>query len=933
VTTPADPLPDELQALLQFIYVCPVGLVAFDDEGAIRHINPGAVNLLASTFGVTDVSNIFSVLGGAWPELAQAFGQFGGNTGSIVEGHRLGSNVTGSSRWLTFTVSKVAPGHNSMVIADATSAVRLESAIRSSEARMRTLFNSIDEGYCVCEIIVDDDGQPYDYRFLEVNLLFEEMTGLTDPVGKTARELVPNLEAEWVESYGRVALNGETLRFEQGSEAMGRWFNVFSVPVEPAGHFAIVFKAETDRHYFETALLESEHRFRSLADELPLLIWTSDARGRPHWVNRTFRKFFSVPPEVVISDFDWWEPIHPEHRGSSSNEIALATVEQRAYQLQHRVRRSDGAWRWVELRAEPRFSRSGEFLGHLGTTQDISDQRVATETLAQEAVTAATRMKRAEFVASVLAEIETCLTLEGQLATLASFLVPRIGDYVAIEAPSNEFPLIVGHRDPEMVETLRAMRSEHRPHQESARSSNRAAAGESILVGEINLDILGGHDNDSQQPNMLAQIAPRSTMTVPINLGAGVHGSLIVGLVDPERPVYTADDLQFLREAVQRIGVVLAATRLRHEEHDISVRLQRALLPDTIAWHPNLLVAARYQAASHFMEVGGDWYDTFTWPGGKIGVVVGDVVGHNLESAATMGRLRAATSALASYVEPSPRVLLEALDKFASGPDGTAFATAVCVVIDPTNGRLTYSSAGHPNVLLVNGDGTSQFLAEASGLPICALATGPRQEASLDMDRGAFLVMYSDGLVERRRSQIDDEMNRLAGLAKEYSTMHVDRMTDALLDSMVDKDHLDDDVIVVCCRYAPPDATFERRVPAHPDQLGLLRAEVKQWLTERHIEPGDVLIALGEACTNAVEHAYPADTDGDIEISLSDHRQRLSAQVRDSGVWRAINLGQSRGGRGLTIMNTLSTRFKRTSGPTGTTISMVLPRVTQRSSE
>jgi PAS domain S-box-containing protein len=927
--TDTDDLPSEdMQNLLQFIYMCPVGLVAFDDDGVVSHVNPGAVNLLASTLAVTDVSNIFTVLADTWPDLERRVRDFGRSSGLIVEGHRVGSNAPRrTTRWLSFTVNRVAAGHNSMAIADATSAVETEAELRTSEARLRTLFNAIDEGYCLCEILVDDRGLPCDYRFLEVNPLFEEMTGLADPVGRTAHELVPDLEREWVEAYGRVALDGETLRFEQGSGTMGRWFNVFSVPVEPLGHFAIVFKDETARHLVETALKESEYRFRTMADQLPLLVWTSDLEGRPEWVNRSFVEFFGVEPELVGPDLDWWGPVHPDDREPNAREMNAAIDEQRAFRMELWVRRADGESRWVELIAEPRFSQMGAFLGHLGMTQDVTERKAATETLAREAKLAAKRIERAEFVADVLADLETQSTLENQLAALTSLLVPRIGDYVSIEAPGNEFPLVVWHRDPDKVEILRTMRTDRRRINGRATSSRRAAAGESLLLAEMTPDVVRSFLLNPQQQAMFDQLAPRSHITVPLDLGAGVYGSLAVGLVDPDRPVYSPDDLAFVREAAQRIGVVLAATRLRHEEHDISVRLQRALLPDTVAWHPNLLIAARYQAASDFMDVGGDWYDTFTWPTGEIGIFIGDVVGHNLESAATMGRLRAATAALATYVEPSPRVLLEALDKFANGPDGTEFATATCVVIDPASGRLTYSSAGHPLVLVVSPGGSSQFLSGASGLPICALANGARPEASIDLEPGAFLVMYSDGLVERRRSRIDDELARLAQLAVDSSALHVDDIADTLIESMVDATHLEDDVVVACCRYAPPIATFEKRIPARADQLAVVRAEIRAWLAERGIESGDVLIALGEACSNAVEHAYPEGVDGDIALSLSDHRHRLSAQVRDFGIWRAINPGQSHGGRGLSIMNALSWRFERSSGPTGTVISMVLPRV------
>lgn len=112
--------------------------------------------------------------------------------------------------------------------------------------RFQAIFSAIDEGFCLCEIVLDASGNAVDYRFLEVNRLFESMTGLVDAVGRTAMELVPNLEQHWVDTYAKVA-DGESMRFESGSEAMGRWFDVFAMPVEPRGRFAIVFRDVTDR--------------------------------------------------------------------------------------------------------------------------------------------------------------------------------------------------------------------------------------------------------------------------------------------------------------------------------------------------------------------------------------------------------------------------------------------------------------------------------------------------------------------------------------------------------------------------------------------------------------------------------------------------------------------------------------------------------------
>ena len=131
------------------------------------------------------------------------------------------------------------------IVIDITKQYQDDQLLRESEARLRTVFSSIDQGYCVAEIILDKAGEAVDYRFIEVNPQFEELTGLKDATGRRVMDLVPDLEKKWVEIYARVALGGETIRFEDGSKAMGRWYDVFATPVQP--------KADL-RSYSETSL-------------------------------------------------------------------------------------------------------------------------------------------------------------------------------------------------------------------------------------------------------------------------------------------------------------------------------------------------------------------------------------------------------------------------------------------------------------------------------------------------------------------------------------------------------------------------------------------------------------------------------------------------------------------------------------------------------
>ena len=297
---------------------------------------------------------------------------------------------------------------------------------------------------------------------------------------------------------------------------------------------------------------------------------------------------------------------------------------------------------------------------------------------------------------------------------------------------------------------------------------------------------------------------PVFDLAIPLDFGFAFPGTLTVGFSKSAALLPTADP-DFLGELAERAGLLLGSARLREREHRIAVRLQRALLPNDVLDHPNVMIAARYEPRSSILEVGGDWYDSFVLPDGRIGLAVGDVVGHGIDAAAAMGRLRTALSALAARTS-SPGQLIKYLDDFAGSPSGVEMATACYAILDTVTGDLSYSSAGHPPLLLREPNGETRWLLEGRSPPLGTMLELDRPEAEDVLVSGAMLVLCSDGLIEHPGEGINVGLSRLEDVVRSLADdLPVGEACAQVLAGMgVETDRLDD-VVVMCVRFEAPE--------------------------------------------------------------------------------------------------------------------------------
>jgi len=406
---------------------------------------------------------------------------------------------------------------------------------------------------------------------------------------------------------------------------------------------------------------------------------------------------------------------------------------------------------------------------------------------------------------------------------------------------------------------------------------------------------------------------------VPIVAKGEAIGALAV-YFKTERDAPSAEDAELIRSFAHQAGVALERARAYEVEHEAAMTLQRNLMPEGVARAATVDADGRYLPATRGVHVGGDWYDILDRPDGTVAFAVGDIAGHGLQAAAAMGQVRSAWRALAlSTTEPS--AILASLERFANGVEGAFFSTILTMLLDPTTNELRYAAAGHPPALVIEPDGTTRFLEGGRSVPLGLPFELPRAQAYERLTPGSIILMYTDGLVERRDESLDRGLERLAKTAARASGESLEDLSDALLELVADERH--DDVALLVIGSRRPSGEFRRSFPATATELSALRADLRTWL-ERSGMPmetvDDVVLATTEAASNAIEHAYIGRI-GDVHVLAQRQNGMLELSVSDDGRWRHPRPDDARG-RGLDLVRALVHDVDVERGEDGTTVRM-----------
>ncbi|MFH8446341.1 SpoIIE family protein phosphatase [Streptomyces sp. NPDC018026] len=422
----------------------------------------------------------------------------------------------------------------------------------------------------------------------------------------------------------------------------------------------------------------------------------------------------------------------------------------------------------------------------------------------------------------------------------------------------------------------------------------------------------------------------RRAILAPLRGRRRVIGAALF-LRGPERIPFEADDLLVAAQLATHSALGIDKAVLYGREAYIADELQRTMLPENLPRCTGVRLASRYLPAAETARVGGDWYDAIPLPGSRVALVVGDVMGHSMTSAAIMGQLRTTAQTLAGLDLP-PQEVLHHLDEQAQRLGTDRMATCLYAVYDPVSHRITVANAGHPPPVLLHLGGHAEVLRVPAGAPI-GVGGVDFEAVELDAPAGATLLLYTDGLVESRLRDvwtgIEQLRERLAATAQLTGPDHpppLEALCDEVLDMLGPGDR-DDDIALLAARFdgiAPSDVAYwflEPEDAAPGKARRLARRALARWGMEDLTDAVELLVS--EVVTNAVRYASKPVT---LRLLRTDV---LRCEVGDD-VPQLPRLRQARatdeGGRGLYLVNRLARRWGATRLSTGKVVWFELNR-------
>ena len=667
-----------------------------------------------------------------------------------------------------------------------------QTAARARDATMlETLLSQAPTGFA----FIDKD-----FRLRRIGRALADLVGIepSAQIGRTPAEVWPPALAASAESAVRKVLAdgqpvteghaGGGIDAGDGVQLALSWYPAHDDGGAVTGVTMIAESVPASQDSPE-AVRRTRERYRSLVQAGNQVVWVTDPAGEIAEDSPEWRWITGQSPDGYLAE-GWLAAIHPNDRARVERDWRECIDTGAVFDGSYRVRTKTGSYRHYDVRAVP-IERDGAIIEWMGACTDVTSQREADEMrgrLTEQLSAAALRTSRLQQATSLLAE---ALSVKEVLAVITDVGRSSVGAERAAVAVLGEerYRLRVftadasGEGPVELAEDI----SLNRPGVLTAAIANRRC-----MVFSSRESLSRYFDGD--EPLLFGAGDEQSWVGLPLTTSAAPLGALQFAFTRPQQ--ITDEERVFLEALAGQGALALERAKLYEREHATAETLQRSLLPDTLPEVPGIALRAFYKPVS--IEVGGDWYDAFRLPDGKLAVAAGDVMGKGLTAAAGMGRVRNALRALA-LTDPRPAAVLAGLDRLFLATEQEEQVTTVCyLVVDPLTGEGVAGNAGHLPPLLIGQGGPPRLDQTAAGTPLGWAS--PRRQYPFSLPPGNTAVLYSDGLVENRTRGLDaglDALVAVAGQAPAAVLGDPERLIGYLVERMLAGYEQDDDVTVL----------------------------------------------------------------------------------------------------------------------------------------
>lgn len=758
-----------------------------------------------------------------------------------------------------------------------------------------------------------------DLRYRRLNATFASITGwsIDDHIGRRFTE-VPSPHQDELAPILRSILDGTSAAQEveiaiDRSGTTAAWiaslYPVRGNDQQTIG-VALMYIDITERTLAEQAhnRVDSQLRLAIEAARMGLWRWSLDDPGPMQW-SETTAILLGLDPLRPPRPSALPDAVSPVDRERVRTAIERALRDHQPFEEEFRVVWPDGTTHWLLAKGQLQGT-PGEEQEMIGILVDTTEQRAEqheSARLALRQARAGEQAVRMQRVTAALSEAMTVSQVCDVILTQGGAVVGTPRNVVVLLSEDGreiESVRVVGYPDEHVHVVTDQKLSDSLPIPDAIRTGNPVLLADRGEIAERYPDAVGRSD----------MVDATALAAFPITAHGTVLGAWCVSWPEP-RP-FAEGELIILLTLAAQCGQALDRARVFERERFIATALQRTLLPSHLPTLSGASAASRYRPSASGMEVGGDWYDVIRLSGSRVGLVIGDVGGHNIDSAAVMGQLRNAVRSYAWESHP-PATVLDLTNRLLCGLEPGVLATCCYLELNLDDGIASVATAGHPPPLIRTASNTTSFMDLHADPPLGTDAGHKYEQATLFLTAGDYLALYTDGLIETRTVGVPQGMSGLLSSAAQAPTSSPDEFAEHLLRTNAVGDSREDDIALLVLRYEPVriasrtagTRSVKRNLPSSAASAGVARRFAADVMADwGAIDLVDqVSLCVSELVTNALIHTATEVqlvlrlSPSSVRVEVIDHSDRMPAMREHSE--------SETSGRGLQIVQAVSSAW------------------------